>query len=413
MRQSQFLINTTKDIPKDAVIESHKLLIKSGAIRQIAAGVYTYMPLANRVLKNIENVVRDEMDAIGAAEIFMPVLQPSELWKQSNRWGAYGDELMTMEDRHGREFALGPTHEEIVTFSVSDILNSYKKLPITLYQIQTKFRDEMRPRFGLMRGREFTMKDAYSFNESQESLDKSYSLMEEAYKKIFERLEIEYRIVEADSGEIGGIESAEFMALAEIGEDTIAYSDSGDFAANTEICSLQEGDLAPDGGKINFAKTIEIGHIFKLGTKYSESFKTKFQTSDGKMEHVKMGCYGIGVSRLIMTIIEQHNDENGIIWPKSISPFMVHIIQGDMKNSEHISVAEKLYTQLKEANIDVLYDDRTERMGSKFADADLIGVPCRITVGRDIKDGKVELKYRKSGETLLVNIDEVMQIFNK
>lgn len=551
-------IPTLKEVPADAEVKSHQLLLRAGFIRQTASGIYSYLPLATLMLRKIETIIREELEAIGAAELLMPALQPAELWQESGRWNDYGPELMRLKDRASRDFALGPTHEEVITALLRDEVKSYKRLPLTLYQIQTKFRDEKRPRFGLLRGREFIMKDAYSFHATSESLDEVYNLMHQAYSNIFTRCGLEFRSVIADSGSIGGNESKEFMALSDIGEDTIAYSDASDYAANTEMAPvlymekkshelekdlekvatpdqksitdiveflevpiektmksmlyqvddevimvlvrgdhevndikiknaldatnvelvdpavavellganfgslgpinvpenmrvfadnavkdivnavvganedgfhyinvnpdrdfsvtsyfdlrmIQVGDLSPDGqGVIKFAEGIEVGHIFKLGTKYSEAMNATILDENGRAQPIIMGCYGIGVSRILSAIAEQSNDENGFVWDKQISPFDLHLIPVNMKSEEQVAFAETLYTSLQDAGFSVLINDRAERAGVKFADADLIGLPIRITVGKKAAEGVVEVKIRKTGEMIEVRQDELL-----
>ncbi|EJV0534064.1 proline--tRNA ligase [Listeria monocytogenes] len=558
MRQTMTFIPTLKEVPADAEVKSHQLLLRAGFIRQTASGIYSYLPLATLMLRKIETIIREELEAIGAAELLMPALQPAELWQESGRWNDYGPELMRLKDRASRDFALGPTHEEVITALLRDEVKSYKRLPLTLYQIQTKFRDEKRPRFGLLRGREFIMKDAYSFHATSESLDEVYNLMHQAYSNIFTRCGLEFRSVIADSGSIGGNESKEFMALSDIGEDMIAYSDASDYAANTEMAPvlymekkshelekdlekvatpdqksitdiveflevpiektmksmlyqvddevimvlvrgdhevndikiknaldatnvelvdpavavellganfgslgpinvpenmrvfadnavkdivnavvganedgfhyinvnpdrdfsvtsyfdlrmIQVGDLSPDGqGVIKFAEGIEVGHIFKLGTKYSEAMNATILDENGRAQPIIMGCYGIGVSRILSAIAEQSNDENGFVWDKQISPFDLHLIPVNMKSEEQVAFAETLYTSLQDAGFSVLIDDRAERAGVKFADADLIGLPIRITVGKKAAEGVVEVKIRKTGEMIEVRQDELL-----
>lgn len=403
-----------REVPSDAEIRSHQFLLRAGFIKQVAAGVYTYLPLAKRSLHHIETIIREELNAIDGNELLMPALQPKELWDETGRWSVYGSELMRLTDRNSREFALGPTHEEVITDVVRDYLNSYKKLPLTVYQIQTKFRDEARPRFGLMRGREFIMKDAYSFHANQESLDKTYDKFVQAYTNIFNRCGLKFRMVEADSGQIGGSQSAEFMALAEVGEDTIVYSTTGSFAANIEVADLPVGAPSPDGvGVVDHAKGIEVGHVFKLGTKYSESMNAVFLDENQKKQPIIMGCYGIGVSRVMMAVIEQNNDENGMIWPKSIAPFDIHVIPVDVKKAEQLDAATKIYEDLKAVGFEVLLDDRKERAGVKFSDADLIGLPIRVTVGRGISDGLVEIKVRQTGEVFEVKVTELVSFIKE
>jgi len=547
-----------RETPQDADSLSHRYMLKAGMIKQMAAGIYTYLPITKLVLNNIEQIVREEMNDIGGVEIHMPVLHPKELWEESGRWQAYGSELMRMKDRHERDFALGPTHEEIVTALLRDELKSYKKLPLTLFQIQTKFRDELRPRFGLLRGREFIMKDAYSFHSDEASLDDTYNDMYRAYSNIFSRVGLNYRAVEADSGSIGGSHTHEFMALSEIGEDIIVYTDESGYASNIEKAAcivpevvditaqdeldkvptpgvdsclslaehlniglmdttktmvvnidgefvmilirgdhelndikvrdyfdaenaefasdaeireimnaspgslgpvgapiqvyldhqvdvmynypagantdgyhyinvnhgrdfevagtgdfrfITEGEKAEDGsGEVKFMKGIEVGQVFKLGTKYSESMNLNVLNENGRSIPVLMGCYGIGISRTLSAIIESHHDDRGIIWPKSVTPFDIHIITANPKDQYARDAAEELYETLGR-EYRVLYDDRKERAGVKFADSDLIGLPYRVVIGRGIKDGRVEIKARESEETVEVEIGQVLEYF--
>lgn len=555
MKQSKVFIPTMREVPSEAEALSHQLLLKAGLIKQSTSGIYSYLPLATRVLNLISKIIREEMENIDAVEILMPALQQAELWEESGRWGAYGPELMRLKDRNGREFALGPTHEEVVTSIVRDELKSYKQLPLTLFQIQSKFRDEKRPRFGLLRGREFIMKDAYSFHADEASLDQTYQEMYNAYSRIFKRVGINARPVVADSGAIGGNHTHEFMALSEIGEDTIVYSENSDYAANiekaevkyypnekhTDIKSLEkietpniktaqeladflnrpideivktmifkvdgefmmflvrghhelndvkvkayfetdnvemttqdeivnllganpgslgpihdkdikiiadnfvkdlnnivvganedgyhyinanverdfnideygdfrfilEGEPLSDGsGNAKFAEGIEVGQVFKLGTKYSEAMNAKFLDNQGKAQPLIMGCYGIGVSRTLSAIVEQNNDENGIIWPKSVTPFDLHLITINPKKEEQLELGDKLYSELQ-SKYDVLYDDRKERAGVKFNDADLIGLPIRIVVGKNASEGIVEVKVRQTGESEEVHVNEL------
>ena len=555
MKQSKVFIPTMREVPSEAEALSHQLLLKAGLIKQSTSGIYSYLPLATRVLNHISKIIREEMENIDAVEILMPALQQAELWEESGRWGAYGPELMRLKDRNGREFALGPTHEEVVTSIVRDELKSYKQLPLTLFQIHSKFRDEKRPRFGLLRGREFIMKDAYSFHADEASLDQTYQEMYNAYSRIFKRVGINARPVVADSGAIGGNHTHEFMALSEIGEDTIVYSENSDYAANiekaevkyypnekhTDIKSLEkietpniktaqeladflnrpideivktmifkvdgefmmflvrghhelndvkvkayfetdnvematqdeivnllganpgslgpihnkdikiiadnfvkdlnniviganedgyhyinanverdfnideygdfrfilEGEPLSDGsGNAKFAEGIEVGQVFKLGTKYSEAMNAKFLDNQGKAQPLIMGCYGIGVSRTLSAIVEQNNDENGIIWPKSVTPFDLHLITINPKKEEQLELGDKLYSELQ-SKYDVLYDDRKERAGVKFNDDDLIGLPIRIVVGKNASEGIVEVKVRQTGESEEVHVNEL------
>ncbi|MCM3165746.1 proline--tRNA ligase [Peribacillus frigoritolerans] len=559
MKQSMTLIPTLREVPADAEIKSHQLLLRAGFMRQNSSGVYSFMPLGKKVLQKVEAIVREELENAGAVELLMPALQQAEFWQESGRWYTYGPELMRLKDRNNREFALGATHEEVITSLVRDEVKSYKRLPLTVYQIQTKFRDEKRPRFGLLRGREFIMKDAYSFHANQESLDAVYKNLYEAYSNIFSRCGLNFRAVIADSGAMGGKDTHEFMVLSEIGEDTIAYSDTSDYAANIEmapvnvkyeksgeeqialekihtpgqksieevasflntdaakliksllfkvdekyvlvlvrgdhevndiklknffnasivdlvdpnetkevlgcaigslgpinvtseveviadlaveamvngVCGaneedhhyvnvnpardfnvanyidlrfIQEGDPSPDGnGKIKFAKGIEVGHVFKLGTKYSEAMNATFLDENGRSQPMIMGCYGIGVSRTLAAVAEQFNDEKGLVWPKNLAPYQVHLIPINMKDEAQAALAEELYKDLKGQGMEVLMDDRQERAGVKFADSDLIGLPVRVTVGKKASDGIVEVKIRKTGEVLELERAELTQ----
>ncbi|XRG79747.1 proline--tRNA ligase [Rossellomorea sp. GAMAL-10_SWC] len=562
MKQSIVYSPTLREVPSDADIKSHQLLLRAGFIRQNASGIYSFLPLGNKVLQKVANIVREEMNNAGAMEMLMPSMQAQELWEESGRWDNFGPELMRLRDRHGRGFALGATHEEVVTSIVRDELKSYKKLPITLYQVQSKFRDEKRPRFGLLRGREFLMKDAYSFHASQESLDEVYDRLFTAYSNVFTRCGLNFRAVVADSGAMGGKDTHEFMVLSDIGEDTIAFSNESSYAANIEMAPvvtnyepsdekleevqkvetpnqktidevieflnlpieksiksiifkadesfvlvlargdheindiklknylgahsvelatkeevkelmnceigslgpigvksdllvladnaikgivngccganeegyhfinvtvnrdydvkdfvdlrfIQEGDLSPDGkGTISFAKGIEVGHVFKLGTKYSEAMNATFLDENGKSNPIIMGCYGIGVSRTLAAIVEQYNDEKGIVWPKNLAPFDVHVITVNTKNEEQVNLADDIYKTLKEIGQDVLLDDRNERVGVKFADADLFGIPVRVVVGKKAAEGIVELKTRDGQVSKEVKISNLVNEIN-
>ncbi len=563
MRFSKLYVKTLKETPKEAVVESHKLMLRSSMIKKLASGVYTYLPLGYRALKKVENIVREEMDRAGSQELFMPVLQPAEIWKETGRWDAMGPEMMRLKDRHDRDFILGPTHEEVITDIIRNDISSYKSLPMSLYQIQTKFRDERRPRFGLMRGREFLMKDAYSFHATDECLDAEFENMRDAYSRIFERCGLKFRSVEADSGAIGGSGSQEFHVLAESGEDEIIYCDTCGYAANlekaesvamipeyekemkaaelidtpnvskiediaahlgietsqtvkaimymdtvsekvymvlqrgdyeinevklknllneTELVMLSDADLEAhnlkkgymgpydielgdiilvadetvtkmvnhtaggnrmdthyinvnygrdyeahivgdvrnavvgeecsrcSGGKLESARGIEAGHVFKLGKKYSDSMGATFLDENGKSNTMTMGCYGIGVSRTVAAAIEQNNDENGIIWPVAIAPYIVDVIPANMKNADQVSLAEKIYGELTAAGIDSVIDDRNERPGFKFKDADLIGFPFKVVSGKLAAEGKVEVKVRRTGESMEVEAENVLEV---
>lgn len=558
MRQSKMLIPTLREVPNDAEVLSHQILLRAGYIRQVSAGIYSYLPLANRVLEKLKTIMREEFEKIGAVEMLMPAILPAELWQESGRYETYGPNLYRLNDRNDRQMILGPTHEETFTELIRDEVNSYKKLPLNLYQIQAKYRDEKRPRFGLLRGREFIMKDAYSFHASQESLDETYKDYEKAYTEIFKRCGLEFRAIIGDGGAMGGKDSKEFMAISEIGEDTICYSTESDYAANLEMATsyyvpkkshetqlemekketpdvktieevaaffdvqpqkiiksvlftadeqpvlvlvrgdhevndvklknflgadfleeateeeaknylgadfgsvgpigvaeevkvyadrhvqdlanaiaganetgyhyinvnperdfnvlayedlrfVQEGDPSPDNnGVLAFTRGIEIGHIFKLGTRYSESMGATVLDENGREKHVIMGCYGIGVSRLLSAIVEQNADENGIHWPKGIAPFDLHVVQMNLKDEFQTNLTNEVEKAMNEAGYQVLFDDRNERAGVKFADSDLIGCPIRITVGKKAVDGIVEVKIKKTGEMVEVRKEELV-----
>ena len=408
MKYSKSGITTIKSAPNDAEITSHILMIRSGMIKKLASGLYTWMPLGLKVLRKIENIIRLEMNKIGALEILMPAIQPSELWKESGRWDKYGPELLRITDRHEREFCFGPTHEEIITDIARNNIKSYKQLPIIYYQIQTKFRDEIRPRFGVMRAREFLMKDAYSFHENEECLNKTYDIVFNAYKNCFNKIGLEYKVVNADNGQIGGSESHEFHVIADNGEDELIFSDSSDYAINAELFleAPKEGDQCPDGsGKVKIRRGIEVGHIFKLGKNYSDSMNASISNKSNKTTKMIMGCYGIGVSRIAAAAIEQSNDDRGIIWPKSISPYEISIISiGYTKNTAIKDYADNLYMELKKMNLDVLLDDRDISPGNMFSDADLIGIPNKIIIGKKfIEKNEFEYKNRKLNKTFTIN----------
>ena len=423
MQFSKILLPTLKDAPQEAEVISHKLMLRAGMIRKVASGIYTWLPLGLKVLRKIENIVREEMDASGAQEVFMPMVQPRELWEETKRWDKMGPELLRIKDRHDRDFCLGPTHEEVITDVIRSTVKSYKELPLNIYQIQTKFRDEVRPRYGIMRGREFLMKDSYSFNMDEDSLQETYLTMRDTYKKVLERMDLEYKISAADSGAIGGDSSEEFHILADNGEDTIAVSDTSEFAINTELLlkdgedikSLQ-GKPSPDGkGTIQIKKGIEVGHIFKLGEIYADSMKANVLNNEGKASTLFMGCYGIGVSRLVAAAIEQNNDEKGIVWPHSIAPYDINIIAiGYDKNKEISSASNDLYFQLKEMGYEVLLDDRKDGYGTKIKDSELIGIPLNIIIGKQfIENKEVELKSR-SGESSInpiADIETILEFF--
>ena len=419
MKTSNLLLATQRENPSDAETISHKLMLKAGLIRQVASGVYNWLPLGVKVLRKVENIVRREMENSGAQEILMPMVQPGELWKESGRWQQYGKELLIFEDRHDREFCLGPTHEEVITDLCRKEIRSHKQLPVIFYQIQTKFRDEIRPRFGVMRSREFIMKDAYSFDLSEQQMDDSYQSMRDAYVRIFNSLGLDYRIVKADSGAIGGADSEEFHVLADSGEDLLAFSDKSDYAINAELLiesksdqdpGSLEGQDSPDGkGKLKLKRGIEVGHIFKLGRKYSESMKLTVQSENGNISP-EMGCYGIGISRIVAAAIEQNHDDKGIIWSKEISPYTTALVEINPKGEKNLkNLCNQIYTSLKEQGHEVLWDDRDQSAGVKFSDMELIGIPQMIIIGeKSFRENKVEFKMR--GEDKIVSLipDEVL-----
>lgn len=555
MKMSKMLISTLKEVPSDAEITSHQLMMRAGMIKKMASGVYNQLPMGLRVFNKIQNIIREEMNAKGAQEILCSGLIPSELWKESGRWDVMGPEMFRLNDRNERRYCMGPTHEEVFTDIIRQEVTSYKQLPLSLYQIQVKYRDERRPRFGVMRTKTFTMKDAYSFDVDQEGLDKSYQDMFDAYTNIFKRCKLENSPVQADSGAMGGSASAEFMVKSEVGEDEIVFCSGCDYAANIEkavsvnheACNeemkelkevhtpgvttidelakffnielgkfgktliyyadgksvavvvrgdrevnetkvanaiggavefelasettikevtgaevgfagpigiktdyllidqevvdqknliigankteyhienanygrdfegtvgdfrnVEEGDKCTKcGSALEVARGVEVGHIFKLGTKYSESMGATYLDKNGKTQPIVMGCYGIGVERTAAAVIEQHHDENGIIWPLSIAPYHVVVVPVNMKKEEQVEAAEKIYNELKDMGVEVLLDDRDERVGFKFKDSELIGIPMRITVGKDITDGKVEFKLRSESDKEIIALDEI------
>ena len=556
MKMSNMLVSTLREVPAEAEIDSHKLMLRAGMIRKMAAGIYNYMPIGLKVLKNIEEIVREEMNTAGAQEFLASAVLPAELWQESGRWDVYGDEMFRLKDRNNRDFCLGPTHEEVFTDIARSEIKSYKQLPVNLYQIQTKYRDERRPRFGIMRSREFIMKDAYSFDKDQAGLDVSYDKMHDAYVKIFNRCGIDAKCVEADSGAIGGANSAEFMVKSEVGEDYVVFCSACDYAANIEKAEatpekaeveellemekvatpdsrgiyevseflkvspkktvkllmfnvdgkivgvvvrgdrevnevkvanaaqasgdiimasneeytkatncepgfggpvgikvdlllvdeevanmynmilganetgyhlknvnygrdfegvvgdfrkIESGEKCPKcGSEVTIARGTEVGHIFKLGTKYSAAMNATFIDENGKNVPFVMGCYGIGVTRTMASIIEQHHDENGIIWPLSVAPYHVSVIPVNIKDEAQMKIANKLYDELRKIGVDAILDDRNERPGVKFKDSELIGIPMRVTVGKKITDGEVEFKLR-DGEMEVIKIEDVLE----
>jgi len=414
---SKLFVPTTRQDPSDAELISHKLMVRSGMIKKTAAGIYNWLPLGYKVLKKVENIVRKNLDYFGAQEILMPMVQPAELWKESLRFDQYGKELLKFKDRSDRDFVLGPTHEEIICEIFRSYPMSYKELPINLYQIQTKFRDEIRPRFGVMRCREFLMKDAYSFDIDEKGMEKSYENMKDAYVSIFNDIGLDYRIVKADAGNIGGDVSEEFHIIADSGEDLLAISDSSDFAANVEVLEYEkdpselDGEPSPDGkGKLIIKRGIEVGHIFQLGQKYSEKMSVSIKDSSGKGIDVFMGCFGVGVSRIVAAAIEQNHDDRGIIWPYAIAPFHVNVICLDPKKEEVLKECESVYQIIKDAGHDVLLDDRDIRAGQKFTDNEILGIPFSIVIGpKNFSNNSFEFVLRKTNEKLDLNIDEIKQ----
>ena len=407
MELSKYPLRTYKDTPSDAELISHRLMLRSGLIKKLASGLFTWMPLGLRVIRKIEEIVRRELDSSGAYELLMPAVQPSELWKETGRWEEYGNLLLRIQDRHERFFCFGPTHEEVITDIVRKEITSYKQLPVNFYQIQTKFRDEIRPRYGVMRAREFLMKDAYSFHLDQKSLEDEYENMGNAYNNIFSNLGLNFRKVTANSGEIGGSMSHEYHVLADSGEDEIAYCDEEDFAANVEMI---ESKKAPNGGKLSFARGIEVGHIFQLGDKYSKSMGLTVLNKEGKSVSPMMGCYGIGISRIVAASIEQNHDDKGIIWPGEIAPFEIIIIVLNDKSSDLTEKGQEIYKSIKAIGKEVVIDDRDERAGVKFAEADLIGIPQQIVLSkRGIDQGTIELVDRRTGNKEDLSMENLIQ----
>jgi prolyl-tRNA synthetase len=412
---SKLFVPTVKEDPSDAELISHKLMVRSGMIKKTAAGIYSWLPIGLKVLKKVEEIVRKNLNNFDAEEILMPMVQPAELWKESGRYGEYGKELLKFDDRSNRGFVLGPTHEEIICEIFRSHPKSYKDLPVNLYQIQTKFRDEIRPRFGVMRSREFLMKDAYSFDIDEKGLVKSYGKMKDAYISIFDEIGLDYRIVKADSGNIGGDVSEEFHILADSGEDLIAVSDSSDFAANVEVLNYDkdpsdlEGKKSPDGkGKLKIKRGIEVGHIFQLGQKYSQAMNVGVKDMNGNSIHPFMGCYGIGVSRIVAAAIEQNHDDRGIQWPDKITPFGVNIICLDPESDEIMKVCSEIYSILQKSGFDPLLDDRDIRAGIKFKEHELLGIPYSIIIGpNNFKNTKLEFGIRAQNEKIDMKLDDI------
>jgi prolyl-tRNA synthetase len=413
MYYSKLLIPTMKEAPSDAVLPSHIFLVRGGFIQSVGdSGLYNFLPLGKKVLDRVRGVVKEELDSAGCQEVSLAFVTPTALWRESGREEEYGKELLRLQDRKEHEYVLSPTNEEAMVNLVRQSVKSYKQLPLNLYQINLKFRDEIRPRFGLLRGREFLMKDGYSFHENVEDMQREFAHMEETYKRILERLGLGFRVVEADSGQIGGEGSKEFMILADSGEDDIVVCDACDYGANVEVATdFKEGDRCQCGAPLRMTKGIEVGHIFQLGTKYSEAMGATFLNKEGKTEPYVMGTYGIGVSRLLAAIIEQNHDDSGCIWTKASAPFDAYILISNMKEEAQVEVAKKLYAQLTAEGYDVLLDDRSERFGAKIKDFELLGIPYGVTVGKKLSQGEVELITRAGMQKEVCDANMIATIF--
>ncbi|HIO90891.1 MAG TPA: proline--tRNA ligase [Campylobacterales bacterium] len=408
MRFSHLFLPTSKEAPKDAVLASHIYLTRAAFIAQIGSGIYNFLPLGKIVLDKIKAVVKEELDSAGNQEVQLGFITPYSLWKESGRAEKFGSELLRFKDRKNNDFVLGPTHEEAMVDLVRNRVKSYKNLPQNLYQINTKFRDEARPRYGLLRGREFLMKDGYSFHESDEDLDREFKLMQDTYCKIFTRLGLDFKVVEADSGAIGGSGSKEFMVLADSGEDDVVVCNSCEYGANVEVDDSKAGDKCRCGGELRITKGIEVGHIFKLGTTYSEALKATYLDRNGKAAPFIMGTYGLGVSRLVAAVVEQHHDERGIKWTDATTPFDVVVIVSDIKKEDQREFGEKIYEELKEKGLNVAIDDRAERFGFKMGDFELIGIKKAVIVGKNLKDGSVQIVKRDDLEKIDVAMGDVV-----
>ena len=427
MRRSRAFIPTTKEVPSDAQLASHIFLARGGFVSQVASCLYSYMPLAKKVIKKIENIIHQEMEAVSAQEVELSFVAPADLWVESGRIDKFGKELLRFYDRKEKLFVLGPTHEEMMVDLVRNRITSYKQLPVNLYQIKTKFRDEVRPRYGLMRGREFIMKDGYSFHSSVEDLDREFDALELAYKKIITRLGLDYRVVEADSGAIGGSGSKEIMVIAQSGEDSLAVCNKCEYGANIEvfmdmqtvdedfdistiknIAEVKGDNNCPQcDGKLSLTKGIEVGHIFKLGTTYSKALKANYLDENGKAQPFIMGTYGMGVSRLVAAVIEQNHDENGCIWTKATAPYIVNIMISNIKNEEQTVLGEELYSKLLKEKVEVMLDDRKERFGFKMKDAELIGFPYTVIIGKELENGFVQVYNRKTQEKTSLQVEDI------
>ena len=425
MKASSFHYKTLKEAPKDAELVSHKLMIRANMIKPLASGIYSWLPLGLKILNKVEEIIRNNMNAYGCLELLMPMVQPKSLWDETERSEQMGPELLGFKDRNDRDFYLGPTHEEVITDIARQELQSHKDLPKTFYQIQTKFRDEIRPRFGVMRGREFLMKDAYSFDLDEDGMNKSYQAMKECYQKIFDEIGFEYKIVKADSGAIGGNMSEEFHVIADSGEDTLVFNE-GDFSSNIELLDetlkqeieskIETNDLSDidsDLGKLSIKKGIEVGHIFELGNKYSQAMGLSVQ-HDNTQKVIEMGCYGIGVSRIVAAAIEQNHDSDGIIFPKNISPFDCSLISINEKKSETVkNKSLEIYKQLRAKDIDVFYDDRDVTPGVKFSDANLMGNPYQIVISeKNLEKNVLEIINRKDQSKSEISEKDLLGLFN-
>jgi prolyl-tRNA synthetase len=426
MRRSRAFIPTTKEVPSDATLPSHQFLIRGGFINQQGAGLYNFMPLGKIVLEKIRAVVKDELDKAGCNEVQLSFVTPMNLWERSGRADAMGKEMLRIKDRHQNDFVLSPTNEEAMVELVKNRVISYKDLPLNLYQINTKFRDEARPRYGLLRGREFLMKDAYSFHASTQDMIREFDLMEETYKKIFTRLGLDFRVVQADSGAIGGEGSKEFHVLANSGEDTLVVCESCNYGANIETIFDDEAEVdtyneksyeeltelkleqkCSCGAELVFKKGIEVGHIFQLGTKYSSALEANFNDENGKPKPFEMATFGIGISRLVASVIEQNHDENGCIWTKETAPYTVNIMVSNIKDEEQMTLGEELYLKLLGEKVEVMFDDRKERFGFKMKDAELIGFPYTVIIGKELANELVQIYDRKTKEKTEVKIGDI------
>jgi prolyl-tRNA synthetase len=415
VRYSRLLIPTTKEAPSDAVLASHIYLMRGGYIQSVGgSGLYNYLPLGKKVLDRVRQVVKEELDNAGCQEVSLSFVTPTSLWEESGRAGEYGKELLRFKDRKDNDYLLSPTNEEAMVNLVRQTVKSYKQLPLNLYQINLKFRDEIRPRFGLMRGREFLMKDAYSFHATSDDMQREFSLMEETYKKIFTRLGLNFRVVQADSGEIGGEGSKEFMILADSGEDDIVVCDACDYGANVEVAEdIKEGDTCECGAPLRMTKGIEAGHIFQLGKKYSEALNATFLNDQGKAQAYEMGTYGIGVSRILAGIIEQNNDDKGCIWTKESAPFDLYILISNIKDEAQVTLAEEIYETMKAQGLDVLIDDRKDRFGAKMKDYELIGIPHAVVIGKKLADGQVEFITRAGMDKEEVTSQDIINVLKE